>query len=273
MFDKHDPLRRQALESASELFHEASKLRESDTTLGRAVWSVNTSPTIRRIISRPALSLRGYPSIPLPIEQNLPMQGLTESLSSRRSTRAFSGEPLTLPEMSALLYYGGAVTGTNVDTDGISWGLRCAPSGGALFPIELYCAVQRVTSLDDGLYAYVPMPHSLHLVSAGPVTAAMERATFLEETVRAAAVTIVMVANFPRTKFKYGERGYRFALLEAGHIAQNILLVAASLKVGSLVLGGFVDDQMNAFVGADGCDRAAVYAVIAGRIALPAARV
>lgn len=265
MIDRHDPLRRQALESPSELYHEASALRDSDTALGRAVWSVNTSAAIKRIIASPATSLKGYRSIALPLENPLPPRGLAETLLGRRSTRRFDRQPLTLSEISAVLYYSAAVTSSSVDGDGITWGFRCAPSGGALYPIDLYCAVQHVTGLEEGLYTYVPQPHSLQVLSARPVREALGAATFLNETVSAAGATLLMVANFPRTKFKYGERGYRFALLEAGHIAQNMLLVAESLTLGALALGGFVDDRLNALVEADGCDRAVVYAILVGR--------
>jgi SagB-type dehydrogenase family enzyme len=64
---------------------------------------------------------------------------------------------------------------------------------------------------------------------------------------------------------KYGERAYRFVLLEAGHIAQNMLLVGECLGHGTLPLGGYVDDQINDLVGVDGCDRAVVYGVLLGR--------
>jgi SagB-type dehydrogenase family enzyme len=81
----------------------------------------------------------------------------------------------------------------------------------------------------------------------------------------AAALCVLLVGNFPRTKFKYGERGYRFALLEAGHLAQNILLIAEALGLGALPVGGYVDAHLNALVGVDGCEQAVLYGVVIGR--------
>lgn len=266
MADDSNPYSALALESPSELFHEASKLRESDAVTARTVWSVNTSPAIKRVISKPATSYHGFPSLHLPSEHSRPDRPLAEVLLGRRSTRAFSGEPLALPDLSALLYYSASVTSNETDSYGITWGFRCAPSGGALYPIDIYCVSLNVAGTKEGLHAYDPKAHALELLVPGPYTDQISAATYLAETIEKAAACILMVANFPRTKFKYGERGYRFALLEAGHIAQNMLLVAQSLGLGALPLGGYVDDQLNAMVGADGCEQAVVYAVMVGRL-------
>ena len=67
-----------------------------------------------------------------------------------------------------------------------------------------------------------------------------------------------------RSRFKYGERGYRFALLEAGHAAQNMLLAATALALAALPLGGFYDRRLDELVGADGLDEATLYAIALG---------
>jgi SagB-type dehydrogenase family enzyme len=123
----------------------------------------------------------------------------------------------------------------------------------------------KVADTAAGLYAYEPRSHALKLLREGSYTDRLSAATYLAETMETAALCVLLVADFPRTKFKYGERGYRFALLEAVHIAQNILLVAQALGLGALPLGGYVDAQLNAIVGVDGCDQAVVYAVVVGR--------
>src|SRR5882724_4349269 len=266
MTQDYNPYRTLALESPSELFHEASKLRESDSAIGRAVWSVNTSPVIRQVISKPATSYFGYPLLHLPREHSRPDRPLAEVLLGRRSARVYTTESVELAELSALLYYSVAVTSTNTDSNGIVWGQRCAPSGGSLYPIDVYCISQKVVGCNEGLYSYDPNAHGLQILAPGSHVDRISSATFLGETVAKAAVVILMTANFPRTKFKYGERAYRFTLLEAGHIAQNMLLVAESLGLGALPVGGYVDDQLNAIIGADGCEQTVVYAVIIGRL-------
>jgi SagB-type dehydrogenase family enzyme len=74
----------------------------------------------------------------------------------------------------------------------------------------------------------------------------------------------VLTAMFWRTRFKYGVRGYRFALLEAGHVGQNVTLAAAALRVAALPVGGFFDRRLDELVGADGLDEASVYAIVLG---------
>lgn len=267
MNDLTDPHHTLALESPSELFHEASKLRESDGVTAKTVWCVNTSPQIKEVISNPATSHPGFPTLALPMDHTRPNRPLHEVLLGRRSARKFSGEPLSLLDLSAILYYGAGVTESVVDSYGITWGFRCAPSGGALYPIDIYCLVMNVDGAEEGLHAYDSKAHTLELLVSGKYIDRLSAATYLAETMDTASVCILMVANFPRSKFKYGERAYRFVLLEAGHVAQNMLLVATSIGLGSLPLGGYVDDQVNDMVGIDGCDRAVVYSVVVGRVA------
>jgi SagB-type dehydrogenase family enzyme len=260
-----NPLHKLSLESPSELYHEASKLRQSDGSIARTVWCVNTSPQIKEVISNPVTSYRGFPTLSLPTDQIRPTRPLADILLSRRSTRAFNGEALSLSELSAILYYGGGVTHNVIDTDGISWGFRCAPSGGALYPLDLYCMAMRVTGLPNGLLSYDAKAHSLNLIKLGDYRQRLAAITYLTEAAETAAVCILLVANFPKSKFKYGERAYRFVLLEAGHVVQNILLVATAHDLGSLPVGGYVDDDINDIVGANGYEQAVVYAVLVGK--------
>jgi SagB-type dehydrogenase family enzyme len=74
-----------------------------------------------------------------------------------------------------------------------------------------------------------------------------------------------MTAVFNRNQMKYGERGYRYILFEAGHIAQNVYLVSNAMDIGAVALGGFDDDLLNDFLEIDGEDESAVYAVVLGK--------
>ena len=88
----------------------------------------------------------------------------------------------------------------------------------------------------------------------------------LEPVVTKACFAIVMSSVMQRVKFKYGERGYRFALLEAGHIAQNILLAATSEELGAVPIGGFFDDRLNDILGLDGLEEIVIYSVLVGNL-------
>jgi SagB-type dehydrogenase family enzyme len=143
--------------------------------------------------------------------------------------------------------------------------VRAAPSGGALYPIELYAIVSAVDELTKGIYLYSVPRHALQLISEGDFASELAKATSFPEVFSSVSVTFVLTALFGRTTFKYGERGYRFALLEAGHIAQNILLAATAQKLGAVAVGGFIDDEINDLLDIDGVEEAAVYLVAAGR--------
>lgn len=124
-----------------------------------------------------------------------------------------------------------------MDDHGVTWGLRCSPSGGALYPLDVYCVVQHALDVEPGVHSYDPAAHALQLLQPGLLAEELAAATFLGDTVQRASVLVLLAANFSRTKFKYGERGYRFALLEAGHVTQNLLLSAESLGLGALPPG------------------------------------
>lgn len=250
--------------SSAEEYHEASKLRSSDWATTQAVWLANNSPQIRMVVARGAPTFRGAPQIELPQADGNVLGNLRDALLERSSCRAFTGSPLPLEKLASILFYSTAVTTVRQDSLGIAWGHRCAPSGGALFPIDTYCIALNVEQLAPGCYYHDPHTHSLALLAEGDFRRSLANATYLHTTLETASACIVLVANFPRMKFKYGERTYRFALIETGHIAQNMLLAAPALQLGAVPVGGFVDDDLNAILALDGIDQAALYAIIVG---------
>jgi SagB-type dehydrogenase family enzyme len=250
--------------SPSELYHENSKLHPDDIALYSWIQFVNTSPATRRLISRPMTRFRGYPAVPLPEECPDDTSALAKLLFQRRSARSFSGAPMSLSALAGILRLGDGLVTAQSGDDGTVWGLRTAPSGGALYPIDLYCAVMRVDGLAPGLYSYDVAQHELQLLRQEDLTEALAEGTALGSALRQACVCIFLGAVFGRSKFKYGERAYRFVLLEAGHIAQNLLLAAESAGLAAVPVGGFMDDRMNGLLRFDGVEEAVVYAVVIG---------
>lgn len=118
--------------------------------------------------------------------------------------------------------------------------------------------------LTPGLHSYDPNAHALTRLRAGDLRHDLAEATYLHPELEQAAACLILNAVFGRTKFKYGERAYRFALLEAGPIAQNALLVATATGCGSLPVGGFTDGMVNRLLGVDGVREAALYLVPLG---------
>jgi SagB-type dehydrogenase family enzyme len=139
------------------------------------------------------------------------------------------------------------------------------PSGGALYPLELYVHASAVLGLPIGLFHYEPPGHQLRLLRSDP-DASFRSGLVIPEMAERAAVTIFLTAIFYRSTFKYGDRGYRFVLLEAGHVGQNLDLTAAALGLTSVNIGGYFDEIIDDYLDLDGLRHSAVYlAAVGGR--------
>jgi len=184
---------------------------------------------------------------------------LEEAIAKRRSVRDFSGESLTLGEVSQILWAGQGIT----DRAG---GFRSAPSAGALYPIELYLVPNRVEGAGCGIYRYVPEGHRLVLVRNGTFGQELAKAAYGQSPVGDAAAVVVLTAIPARTAAKYGDaQAERFIDIEAGHISQNMLLEAVSLGLGAAPIGGFSQEEADAVLGIDGKNEKAVYLAIIGK--------
>ncbi|MEW6003140.1 MAG: SagB/ThcOx family dehydrogenase [Nitrospirota bacterium] len=159
---------------------------------------------------------------------------IEEALLKRRSHRDYKDRPLTLFEVSQLLWAAQGITDPR--------GFRTAPSAGALYPLELYIVAGNVKELVEGIYKYKPRKHELIGILRGDKRIELCNAALGQPYVRNAAAVIVIAAVYERTTAKYGERGIRYVHTEAGHVAQNIYLQSVSLNLGTLVIGAFSDE-------------------------------
>lgn len=177
--------------------------------------------------------------LPLPPPSKKSEVSLEEALLKRRSIRDYTDEPLTLQEVGQLLWAAQGITEPR-------WGGRTAPSGGPIYPLEIYVVAddKGVTNLDAGVYHYIPQDHSLDMTLAGSAVRDLAVAALDQDWVYNAKISIVIAAAYHRTTERYGDRGVRYVHLEAGHAGQNIYLQAAALNLGTLVLGAFIDDQV-----------------------------
>jgi SagB-type dehydrogenase family enzyme len=121
-------------------------------------------------------------------------------------------------------------------------GLRAAPSAGATYPLAVLTAVGRVNGLKPGVYRYVSDGHELHCIAVGDVRAPLSRSAQQEWMGEAAAI-ICIGANFERTQGKYGPCGRDYVLLEAGASAENLMLEAVALGLGTTLVGAFNADD------------------------------
>jgi len=244
-----------ALDDPAELFHEASKLHPALTHRQAAgIARLETSDALQAAAKHPVRRNRLRSLHPLPRPTRPPCT-LWSAVDRRRSRRDFDGSTLSRADLATIL--DAAYGGRGDDR-------RTVPSGGALYPLELYAAVRHVDEVERGVYRYDSELHALEECEQRDPWPALEAACPLRGLLRGGAVALLVLAVFGRTRFKYGQRGYRFALLEAGHLVQNAVLAAAALDLPALPLGGYYDGQVDELVGADGLEESVVYGVVLG---------
>jgi len=158
------------------------------------------------------------------------------ALRERQSVREYSGDPVTLAELSQLLWAAQGVTHSR--------GRRTAPSAGALYPLELYVVAGRVDGLEKGLYRYRIGDHDLLEVSREDLQGELTAAALGQECIADAAAVIVVAGVVERSAVKYGERALRYVHMEVGAVAENIYLQATALGLGTVYVGAFRDAQV-----------------------------
>lgn len=249
----------------AEDFVEATKIhRDAMSWDAPGVRMLQTTPEMHPIIARAGQRHISRPAVVLPPPQPI-QRSFEEVMSARHSAEGFTDASISLQELSTLLRMvwepregTGPATGTQPR--------RAVPSAGALFPLELWVVVRHVVGLIPGLY-HVEMPDAgrASLVRVGDVEEpALARAALQEDMVSAAAVTLVVTMMPWRSRFKYGLRAVRFALIEAGHLCQTVLLTAEALGLGSRALGGFCDDEVSSILGFCGVDEVPLYLIPVG---------
>jgi SagB-type dehydrogenase family enzyme len=172
----------------------------------------------------------------LPKPRTKGLVSVEEAIAVRRSVREFSPTPISLEDLSQLLWAAQGVTEPES-------GGRSAPSAGATYPLEIFVFVRQggVKEVEAGVYRYRPLDHSLIKVASEDRVRALMEAALYQEFICEAAVNIVIAARYERTTARYGGRGVRYVHIEVGHVGQNISLEAVSLGLGSVMVGAFND--------------------------------
>ena len=242
----------------SEVFHENSKLGPVTSRAYRQhIVTVLRSPAMCQLLAQPGkmYSLQDRVALKRPRGET----HLERSIQDRCSVRRFSGAAVDILSLGRLLYF-------SYGTLDSAQRRRGVPSGGGLYPLEIYVVPHRVDGLEEGVYHYAPEEHALNVVSIGPIWEAMCGEMALQGIGESdAAAMLVICAMFRRTTIKYLDRGYRLVLFEAGAVAQNLSLVGASIGIGSCLVGGFNDDNVAALLGVDGVDEAPLIPVVLGQ--------
>jgi len=244
-------------ETLWELFHENSKV-------GRYTQALSKEEVRSRMKEfHESLPYEGYPRVTLPTSFAPLSLSLEQAITTRTSVRNFSPCELTLEQIATFFFYAYGVTRKNTDTS-FPRPFRVVPSGGALYPLELFFHTAHLEGHPSGIYHYNAAEHCLRHLQDGDDTQRISVALVQPELALGASLIIFLTAIFERSAFKYGERGYRFILLEAGHVAQNINLVANALGLGCVNIGGYFDREIDEYLDLDGITHSTIYMIAIG---------
>ena len=202
--------------------------------------------------------------IPLvqPAEIQVPPMDLRTAVEQRRTLRKYSPQPLTLAELSYLLWMSQGVKKVSKRPAT----LRTVPSAGARHAFETFLLVNRVEGLPAGLYRYLAIDHALLEVDlATDVNARITAACGDQSQVAESAVTFLWVAVVERMFWRYVERGYRYLHLDAGHVCQNLALAAEQIGGGICPIAAFGDEELNSELGLDGENLFVIYLASMGK--------
>ena len=228
--------------------------------------NLDSSPQSREVPRPPVQHPleEGSVTLPLPEGKSLPLEkmDLADLVERRETLRKYSEGPISLQELSFLLW---GTQGVKSYSDK-QLTRRTVPSAGARHPFETILLVNRVEGLEPGLYRYLALEHQLVRVNApADIRERLTEACLKQEHVRSSAVTFAWVAVSLRTVWRYSQRAYRYLHLDAGHVCQNLYLLAEAIGCGVCGIAAFNDDLVNHALGLDGVEQFAIYLASLGR--------
>jgi SagB-type dehydrogenase family enzyme len=175
----------------------------------------------------------------LPNAQTNGTVSLEKTIKIRRTIRSFTSQQLTLEQFSQLLWAAYGITEDKGQK-------RAAASGGACYPMDIYALVgeEGIKGMEAGIYHYEPMGHSVSLILEGDLREKVARVSLGQIWMATPPLSLVVCAEYARITSRYGERGVRYAMIEAGHIGQNIFLQAEAMGLGAGIVGAFRDEAV-----------------------------
>ena len=236
-------------------YHQATKYAVPPARLEREEWPPSWVRVDYKQYPKAAKEALPTPTLDAPAS-------LLEVLAGRRTTRAFARQRVATQALSQLLHLacGLRVAGAP------DIGNRTYPSAGARYPLEIYSAVRSVEGVERGLYHYLLLEHALEQLGRSRMDTLFN--SLVDDWMRDASLLIIVTAIFERNFRKYGQRGYRDVLIEAGHVGQNLALVSTALGLGWCGVGAYLDDVVNEAIGIDGTNETVIAMHLIG---LPAA--
>lgn len=183
--------------------------------------------------------------IKLPPPKHKGKISVEEAIFKRKSIRRYKDEPLTLEDISQLLWAAGGMT-----VDAITGPTRSYPSAGGIYPLKIYLVAGEVEGLASGIYHYNWQTHTIRQVKEGDLRQQLMRAALGQRIVGDAPISIVITAIYSQTTRRYGKRGeIHYVPMDAGHAGQNVYLQAEALGLGTVIVGAFHDEAVKKILG------------------------
>ena len=206
----------------------------------------------------------GAQVMPLPDGKSIKLKKLdfANLVEKRETLRKYSTEALTQEELAYLLW---GTQGIKSITDKPVT-KRTVPSAGSRHPFETYLLVNCVEGFEPGLYRYMALKHQIaRLPASDSISRQLTEACLKQQHVLNSAVTFIWVADVQRTVWRYCQRGYRYMYLDAGHVCQNLYLLAETINCGVCAIAAYDDDLVNSALGLDGENQFAIYLATLGK--------
>jgi SagB-type dehydrogenase family enzyme len=186
---------------------------------------------------------------------------LKDVIQNRKSHRNFSTTPLTIEELSYLLW---ATQGLRKERD---TRFRTVPSAGARHPFETYLYIREVESLSEGFYRYLPLEHKLaFLFERTDAPLRLVDACFGQSFIGKAAVTFMWTVIPYRSEWRYHATSYKVIALDAGHLCQNLYLACDAIDAGTCAIAAYDQDKMDMLLDVDGDDEFVIYLAPVGKL-------
>lgn len=183
-------------------------------------------------------------------------------IRKRQSLRNYENKALSKAELSYLLYGSSGLIKSEKD---LNKSRRPYPSAGARYPLEIYPLIFNCEGFQKGIYHYNVKENYLEVLLQKDLRRWFFNITGGEKWLKKASVVFIISGVFDRTRIKYGDRGYRYILIEVGHLAQNLSLIATELRLQSCPLGGFIDYEVNKLLDIENQKERTLYLIAVGK--------
>jgi SagB-type dehydrogenase family enzyme len=200
-----------------------------------------------------------------PEEMSLGQMSVMQAIKQRRSHRSYTKEPLTLEELSFLLWATQGISRADTHQGRIVRTLRTVPSGGARHPFETYLLVRRVEGLKPGLYRYLPVEHKIYVVRDEDLTEETHVAT-RGQFLRQSAVVFIWTVIPYRTEWRYTFLSPKIIAQDSGHLCQNLYLACEAIGAGTCAIGAYDQDKIDPILGVDGEEELTIYVAPVGKV-------